>query len=150
MNFQENPSLGVFRVMKTIISTATALIIGGFLSSALAYKIAEPDDTEYKSTNGKYTLKINAETGLHRVCEGDKVLWSFKREVWHDEYHVSNDGKHVLWVAWEYVKDKQTKEQAVVVYSAEGTVIEKSYAEASKPRQYQAGDVGPVGDFWRI
>lgn len=138
-------------MMKTYILTATAIILSGFLSTVSAFKPAPQEDEEYKSANGKYTLKISAEEGIHRICEGEKVLWTFKYEVWHDDFFVSDDGKHVLRVAWEYVQNENAeRDDAIVVYSANGMVLHKNYAEVSKPREYLKDEIGPVGDFWRI
>lgn len=136
--------------MKTLFASMTALILGGFLSTASATSYAPPEDQAIPSPNGKFTLKITANTGEHRLMEGDKVLWSFKRDVWHDQYFVSNDGKHVLWVAWKYVKLEDAANKAIVVYSAKGEAVSRTYAEASKPRAYKDHEIGPIGDFWRI
>jgi hypothetical protein len=135
--------------MKTIL-TLSAVVLLGLINSANATKIASPKDQVVKSPNGQYHLQIKAKDGLHEMREGDKVLWSFNREVWHDDYFVSNDGKYVLWVSWASVKVDDVKTQALVVYSSECVALKKSYGEISTPRPYNKGEVGPIGDFWRI
>ena len=143
--------------MRTLILSLSALLCSGFLSSLTATSIAEPENMEVKSPNGKYVLKVDSKTGVHQLCEADpknpersKVIWQFHHQVWHNDYFVSDDGKHVLWVAWKYVKESQVKRPAVVVFSVEGKALSKSYAEASTPREYGKFDKGPIGDFWRI
>jgi len=137
--------------MRTFLLSLTTLMISGFLATALATSFAEPQDREVKSANGKYSLKIEAESGKHRIYEGEKLLWSFEREIWHDEYFVSNDGKHVLWVAWKFVREDQVKRDvAVKVYGAKGVEMSQTYDQVSQPRPYAEGEVGPIGDFWRI
>jgi hypothetical protein len=135
--------------MKTIL-TLSAVVLIGLISSANATKIASPRDQVVKSPNGQYHLQIKAKDGLHEIREGDKVLWSFNREVWHDKYFVSNDGKYVLWVSWDSVKVDDVKTQALVAYSSEGVALKRTYAELGTPRPYHEGEVGPIGDFWRI
>ena len=112
--------------MRTLFLSLTSLAVSGFLTSAMATSYAPPQDKEVKSANGKYTLKITAKTGEHRVFVGNKELWSFKRDVWHHETFLSNDGAHVVWVAWRHVKDESTaKGEAIAAYSAEGKVVSK-------------------------
>lgn len=136
--------------MRRFFFSLTILVVSGFLSSAMAFKVAQPESREVLSANGKYRLKIHAESGVHKVYEGKKELWSFERKVWHDEYFVSNDGRYVLWVAWVYVKDEHTDQgEAVIAYSAKGKAISWTYKEISKPKSYQNVRPGPIGDFWR-
>jgi hypothetical protein len=137
------------RTMKTIF-TLSAVVLFGLISSANATKIASPKDQVVKSPNEKYHLQIQAKNGLHEMREGDKVLWSFHKEVWHDKYFVSNDGKHVLWVSWASVKVDDLNTHALVVYSSDGVALKKSFGEISTPRPYNKGEIGPIGDFWRI
>ena len=137
--------------MRTLFLSITSLLMSGFLTTAMATKYAMPQDSEVKSDNGKYVLKITAKTGKHGVYEGDKLLWSFEREVWHNGYFLSNDGKHVLWVAWKHMKAEHTdKKEAVVAYAAEGKVMSKTFGQVSEPRPRGAREVGPIGDFWRL
>ena len=143
--------LRCLRGMRTLMMSLSALICSGFLTTAMATKYAQPKDHEVPSANGKFVLKISAETGEHRLCEGDKVLWKFKREVWHNDYFVSNDGQCVLWVAWRHVKEEATeKGEAVAVYSPEGKVLSKTFNQISKPRARGMREIGPIGDFWRL
>jgi hypothetical protein len=139
----------LIRAMKTIL-TLSAVVLLGLINSAKATSYADPEDQVVKSPNGQYHLHIKAKTGLHEMREGEKVLWSFNREVWHDDYFVSNDGKHVLWVSWDTVKEDDVKTEALVVYASAGVALKKTYAELGTPRPYHKGEVGPIGDFWRI
>ncbi|MFM7180527.1 MAG: hypothetical protein ACKO2G_03560 [Verrucomicrobiales bacterium] len=135
--------------MNTLLTFSTVIFFS-LISSARATKFAAPEDEEVKSPNGRYLLHINAKSGQHEVREGTKVLWSFKKDVWHNNYSVSNDGKHVLWVAWTFVKAEDIKTEALTVYSSEGVVLKKTYAELGTPRRYRDDEIGPIGDFWRI
>ncbi len=139
---------GVLHTMKTIIQTTALVLI--FVSTAMATKFAPPQDRVVKSLNGQYRLDINAKTGGHEIREGEKLLWSFKRDVRHHDYYLSNDGKFVLWVSWKFVKADDVKKEALAIYSSEGLIWKRSFAEASEPRRYQKREVGPIGDFWRI
>ncbi len=145
-------------IMRTLFLSLTSLLVAGFLTPAFATKFVQPEDHEVKSANGKYALKINAKTGEHKLFEGNpdkpgeaKELWSFKREVWHNDIFVANDGTHVLWVAWRHVKEESTeKGEAIIAYSAEGKVMSKTFNQISKPRARGPREVGPIGDFWRL
>lgn len=137
-------------LMKAILTVASILVVG-FLTKAMATSFAPPQDRVVKSPNGQYLLDINAKSGRHEVRKGKKLLWSFKREVWHHDYFVSNDGRFVLWVSWEYVQaDDVKKKEALTVYSSEGVALKKTFAEVGKPRPYRKDEIGPIGDFWRI
>lgn len=135
--------------MKTIL-TLSAVVLLGLLNSSQATSYADPKDHVVKSPNGQYHLHINAKSGLHELREGEKALWSFNREVWHDDYLVSSDGKHVLWVSWDSVKVDDVKTESLVVYSSDGVAFKKTFAELGTPRPYHKGEIGPIGDFWRI
>jgi hypothetical protein len=138
-------------MMKTILSALSALLLSGMMFQALATSYAEPEDRVVKSPNGKFALKIHAKKGLHEVKSGKKVLWSFQRDVWHDDYFVSNDGQRVLWVSDRYVSaEDANKKAALAVYSSKGVLLSKTGADVSKPRRYYKGEMGPIGDHWRI
>lgn len=138
--------------MRTFLLSFASLVIIGFLSQAMATRFAEPQDLQYQSPNGKYTLKITAKTGEHQLCEGDKVLWSFKRRLWYNDYFVSNDGKYVLWVEWQHTsKEFAGKTEAFAVHSADGKVISKNISNVSELREKRDGDsIGPFGQSVRI
>ena len=145
--------------MKTILTIASILAIG-FFTEAMATSYAPPEDRVVKSANGQYSLDINAETNRHEIRKGKKVLWSFERRIWHDEFYLSNDGQRVLWVAWENVQvddakrwrnrqaDQAQQEEAIVVYSPDGVLVRKTFAEVSAP--IKPVGPGPIGDFWRV
>lgn len=95
-----------------------------------ATSFGSPQDRAVKSPNGKCIPDINAKSDDHKILTGKKRFWSFKRNVWHDDYFISNDGKYVLWVAWEYVQEEDVKKKgALTVYSTEGVTLKKTYAE---------------------
>jgi len=142
-------NMGLSTVVRKL-TTSLVMACFCFISSAQATSYAKPKDRDIKSSNGQYLLHINAGSGLHEVKEGEKVLWSFEKNVWHNDYYVSDDGKYVLWVAWKYVKEEDLQAEAVVVYSSEGVVLKKTYAEVGTPRKYKEDEIGPIGDFWRI
>ena len=135
--------------MRAILTTS-AVILLCFVDSLMATKFGPPKDVEIKSPNGQFLLHISAESGRHEVREGSKVLWSFDRDVWHDDYFVSDDGQFVLWVSWFFVKAEDVKATALTVYSKSGAAFEKTFAELGTPRAYRKDEIGPIGDFWRI
>ena len=145
--------------MKTILITASILAIG-FLTKAMATSYAPPQDRVVRSPNGQYSLEINAKNSRHEIRKGKEVLWSFERRIWHDEFYLSNDGQRVLWVAWERVQvddgkgwrnrqaDEAQQEEAIVIYSPDGVILKKTFAEVSNPVKPEGP--GPIGDFWRV
>jgi hypothetical protein len=149
----------VIQMMKTILTIASILAIG-LLTDARATSFSQPEDRTVKSPNGEYQLDIHAESGLHDIRKDGKVLWSFTRQVWHDEFHLSNDGQRVLWVAWKHVQaagdkswmNRQAEDgheaEAIAVYSPDGLILKKTFAEVSLPKKREGP--GPIGDFWRI
>jgi len=135
--------------MRAILTTS-AVILLGFVDSVMATKFGPPKDREIKSPNGQFLLHISAQSCRHEVREGTKVLWSFDKDVWHNDYFVSNDGEFVLWVSWRFVKADDVKMTALTVYSKSGAALEKTFAELGTPRAYRKDEIGPIGDFWRI
>lgn len=134
------------------LALSFALFLGlGWSSLVSAFKVAPPQDRSVRSPNGQYVLEINAKSGQHQVKKGSKTLWSFKKGANYGEYCLSNDGRFVFWASWAYVQaDEAKKEVALAVYSSEGTVLQKRYAEVSVPRPYKEREIGPMGDFWRV
>lgn len=131
--------------------------------SGHATSYADPKSETIESANGKYTLITDPKTKNHKVYSSDNLkepLWSFERRIWHDEFFLSNDGQRVLWVAWEDVQvddgkewrnrqaDEAQQEEAVVVYSADGVIVKKTFADVSNPIKPEGP--GPIGDFWRV
>ena len=141
------------RILIPIIALFLAL---GNLVNATSF--VQPKDQKIYSSNGQYVLHIKAKSGHHDVRKSKggllpflrKHSWSFKREVRHDQYFVSNDGKYVLWVAWPFVQINSVQKPAIIIYSAKGEVLSRQYSDISKPRRYRRREVGPIGDFWRI
>ena len=146
--------------MKTILAIASILLAIGFLTESKATSYAPPQDRVVESPNGKYALNINAKTNRHEIRKGTEILWSFERSIWQDEFYLSNDGQRVLWIAWEHVQvadgkgwrnrqaDVEQQEEAVVVYSPDGVLLKKTFAEVSIP--VKPVGPGPIGDFWRV
>lgn len=146
--------------MKTIL-TLSSVVFLGFVNSAMATSYADPTDRVVESPNGHYSLEINTKTSRHEIRKGKEVLWSFERRIWHDEFYLSNDGQRVLWVAWEHMQvvedgkgwrnrqaDEAQQEEAIVVYSPDGVLVRKTFAEVSAP--IKPAGPGPIGDFWRV
>jgi hypothetical protein len=145
--------------MKTILAMVSILAFG-FLTKAMATSYGPPQNRVVKSPNGQYSLNINTRSSRHEIRKGKEVLWSFERRIWHDEFYLSNDGQRVLWVAWDHVQvddgkgwrnrqaDEAQQEEAVVVYSPDGVLLKKTFAEVSIPAK-PVGP-GPIGDFWRV
>lgn len=160
------------QVMKTKMKIMTSRAWIGLLVVVLtlalqlsghATSYADPKSETIESANGKYTLITDPKTKNHKVYSSDNLkepLWSFKRHIWHDEFFLSNDGQRVLWVAWEYVQvddgkgwrnreaDEAQQVEASVVYSPDGVLVRKTFAEVSNP--VKPIGPGPIGDFWRV
>ena len=136
------------RKMVGLIAVTTIIYLS--VSNCLATSFGPPTNRTVKSPNGEVELRIKAKSGRHVIYKGSRRLWSFKKEVWHNDYFVSNDGKYVMWVAWEFVSFENLDEAALIIFSADGEILRKSFSEVSTPRRYQRGEVGPIGDFWRI
>lgn len=140
------------RSLRSHIALVTVLFVA-FCHSASATSYASPSDRVVKSLGGKFELAIKAKSGQHIVRKSDqpaKILWSFSRPVWHHDYYVSSDGTYVVWVALPYVQTDELKNPAIVIYSAKGVVVEWTFNQVGGARRYNAGEIGPIGDFWRI
>lgn len=136
--------------MKSLRLLTPLFSIWLFLHPAAATSYAPPSDEVIKSPNGRFELHIKAKSGTHTIYQGKKRLWKFKRDVWHHACFLSDDGQHVLWLAWPFVKTEQLEEPALVIYGAKGELAKKSFKELCVPRKYRRNEIGPIGDFWRI
>ena len=122
------------------------------LTNAYATSYPAPKDQIITSPNGEYELKIQAESGWHMVRKSGalKNLWSFKRRVWHDEYHVGAEGKYLAWISWEWVRVADLDHPAMIVYSAQGEVARLTHKQIGGRRRKRFGETGPIGGMWRV
>lgn len=121
---------------------------------ALAYKPAPPTRHDVFSPNGKFVLDVNPISKRHTVYASDKrdqPLWAFERDVWQETHFLSNDGKALAVVMWQFVTlDSLADGICVEFWDRTGKVREHSFAELCPcPTRYYF-ESGPVGSFWRI
>ncbi|MBK8094420.1 MAG: hypothetical protein IPK32_21265 [Verrucomicrobiaceae bacterium] len=137
--------------MKTV--AVTIAIITAFLGDVFATSFAPPKDRLVKSENEHFVLRVHAKNGKHEVFAAKnpkRVLWSFTRPIWHDEYFVSDDGSRVVWIAWEFVKTDELQNNAVEIWSKDGIAKKASFKEVGDIHRPSSEQVAPIGDFWRI
>jgi hypothetical protein len=118
-----------------------------------ATSYAPPTEKEIHSENRNFLLHVNPETSIHTIydiTQQKRQIWSFKRDVWHDRYFINNRGTLVVWLSWKFCRVDDLDNPCIIVYNTDGTLFEYSYREVSKPRKYNKGEVGPIGNFWRI
>ncbi len=137
--------------MKTIaVSIAlVALFAGGVFGTSYA----PLQERLVKSQNGLFVLRVHPKDGMHEVFaakEPRRVLWSFTRTVWHDEYFVSDDGLRVAWIAWEFVKTDELQNSAVEIWTKDGIAKKASFTDVGDLHRPSSKEVTPIGDFWRI
>lgn len=115
-------------------------------------RFAPPEKDEVFSLNGKFYVKIDPDSETHQVfsIEDLEPIWEFQRKVWHEEYFIANDGQSVVLVAWPFVSEPNLDKPAIIVYRADGKADNLAYNAVSTPRKYHPGEVGPLGDRWRI
>ena len=138
--------------MKTLNSSVAVLLVSGLVNLAFAVEYPDPVDRVIESSNGKYLLKVDADTHIHEICEvlpdgkgKQKVLWSFKRDVWHNAYVLSNDGKRVLWIAHPNFHVRR-EEFSAMIYTADGVVWKRTVFQLSNP---QPSRKAGVKSTWR-
>lgn len=134
---------------------ALVLVCFAVSVTTFATSYGPPLDREICSPNGLFLLRIHARSGKHEVFGANspsrrKPLWSFVRHVWHDECFVSDDGNSVVWVAWQFVKKNDLQTNAIEVWSSQGLASQASYSKVGDVRPLSRGEVGPIGDFWRV
>ena len=137
--------------MKTAILTVA--LVAAFLGDALGTSYAPPEDRRVKSQNELFVLRVHPKGGKHEIFAAKdlkRVLWSFTRPVWHDEYFVSDDGLRVVWIAWEFVKTDELQNSAVEIWSKDGIVKKASFIELGDMHRPSSEQVAPIGGFWRI
>lgn len=139
--------------MSLSIKALFRVVLMAFASTAFATSYAPPTDREIKSSNGKYILRISAKDSMHYVFEKSspkKVLWSFSRHLWHDDYYLSDDGARVVWVAWPYVQVSETSKSAIEVWTKDGLKEAATFDKVGDLRKPSKGEIAPIGDFWRV
>ena len=136
--------------MKPGIIAATLVLA----SSVSATSYAPPKSKEVVSTNGKFHLKVDAQTKIHEVngSFANKFIpkWNFCHDVFGTDFFVSDNGETVVVVSWPFVAEPLLDEPAVVVYTRHGARRMYSYRELSKPRALKRNDRGPAGEDWRV
>lgn len=153
LHYSPNSELGDFFtsiVRTTLLILVTLITVSGPL---LATSYAPPKRQVIRSATGEWELVVDPQSDVHSVRRSawpHQRLWSLRAPVGFQAYFVSNDGRRVVAVQWEYCKTDELDSPAVTVYR-EGR-LEKafSYRSISRPRRYRAGEGGPIGNFWRI
>ena len=137
--------------MKTV--TLTIVLIAAFLVDVFGTSYAPPQERLVKSQNELFVLRVHPKGGKHEIFaakDPQRVLWSFTRPVWHDEYFVSDDGLRIVWIAWQYVKTDELQNGAVELWSKDGIAKKASFTEVGDIHRPSSEQVAPIGDFWRI
>lgn len=121
-------------------------------SDALAFKPAPPKRHDVFSPNGKFVLDVDPNAKQISVFAADKrdqPLWSFKNWAW-SGHHLSNDGKVVAILHWEFVSVKDLDEGVCVTFLNEaGKLKEHRFADLCPHPRRLWMEPGPVGSFWR-
>jgi hypothetical protein len=138
---------------KMKIVAVTIVLVAAFLGHVFGTSYAPPEDRLLKSQNELFVLRVHPKSGKHEIFAAKnpkRVLWSFTRPVWHDEYFVSDDGLHVVWVSWEFVKTDDLQNSAVEIWCKDGIAQKGSYTEIGDIRRPSSEQVSPIGESWRI
>lgn len=144
VDFSTSPLRTTFFILVTLITV---------ISPLLATSYPPPQRQILRSTNGEWELVVDPRSEVHSVRRSawpHRRLWSFSAPVDLQTYFVSNDGQRVVVVQWEYCKANDLDSPAVTIYRAGRRERAYSYRSISRPRRYRAGEVGPIGSFWRI
>jgi hypothetical protein len=156
----------------------TFLLIAALTATLSATSIKPQDSHEVKSSNGKFTLQVDAESGTHKVTgefASGLGSWEFKHDASQHQFFVSDDGQAAAVVHWHWCGGfgLELDSPAVVIYgrtavegggrrtlpngdeifvssSRPGVLRSYTYSELSKPRQRKPDEIGPIGDFWRV
>src|SRR5438128_2073608 len=86
---------------------------------ALAFKPASPVRHDVLSPNGAFVLDVNPSAKrltVYPAGKRDQPLWSFERPVWQEKHFLSNDGKVVAVVTWEFVQVDEVDEGTCVEF----------------------------------
>lgn len=132
---------------------AGLLLILLFAGPALGYKPASPVRHDVYSPNRAFVLDVDpAAKRLTVYAAGDRQtpLWSFDRSVWQEQHFLSDDGRTVGLVTWQFVKlDELSDGVCVEFWNRDGLLREYTFAElCPHPGNFYI-ESGPVGDFWR-
>jgi len=136
--------------MNKILLLLSLVALTGKLA-ATSYAPKKSHDVE--STNGKFTLHVDAEDLTHKVSGKFAARipeWKFHHSVWLHSFFVSDDGESAAVVHWPYCKVEDLDEAAVVIYGRGGARRIYTYRQLSEPRKLRGDENGPIGDFWRV
>jgi hypothetical protein len=156
----------------TLLSTAALTV----MLSATSFKPQENHDVA--SSNGKFTLHVDAKTGTHTITgefASGVGTWEFKHDASQHQFFVSDDGQAAAVVHWRWCggfgleldkpavviygrtavegggkRTLPTGEEVFVSSSRPGVLRSYTYKELSKPRERKPEEIGPIGDFWRV
>jgi len=120
---------------------------------AFGTKYRSPQQQTVYSENKVYFVQLDPvsdKQSIFSANDSKTPLWSFKQQVGQGEYFISTNGSVVTYVAWKFCRKQDLKNPAVVIYYQDGHSQKYSYKQLSQPRKYKLGEVGPIGDFWRI
>ncbi len=121
------------------------------ISTAFATKMAAPPPEKIYSANQKYYIDFDPTAQKQNVMKNNQILWSFAYPVaFDDKLFISNNGKYIYVVRSRFVQNDDLNKPALFVFSPVGLKTQYTYNKLSVPRRYQAGEAGPIGDFWRV
>lgn len=123
-----------------------------FHCSATSY--AMPQAHNVYSPNKAFFLIVNPKNNTHTIRSAknsEKILWHFKKEVWHYPFLVSNNGNTVATIAWKHVGEDNLDSTGVQIWNKNGVIKSIKIKDlCPNPPQTEKLDViGPIGEAWR-
>jgi hypothetical protein len=123
------------------------------VGEVLAYKPAVAQRHDVYSRNGAFVLDLDPQAKRLTVFAAGKrdvPLWSVDRHVRLQRPFLSNNGKVVALVAWEFVDvDSLDKGVCIEFLNDKGKFREYTFNELCPHPAYAFWASGPVGLFWR-
>lgn len=133
----------------------TLIALAALSASLTATSLAPPESREMASTNGRFKIHVNVDSGTHKIT-GEFALaaqpWDFKHDASFHDFFVSDDGQAAAVVNWRWCGGfgLEPDSPAVVIYGRAGVTRSYTYNQLSKPRERKPDEIGPIGDFWRV
>ncbi|MCL6271383.1 hypothetical protein M3P05_15790 [Sansalvadorimonas sp. 2012CJ34-2] len=124
-----------------------------FTSQLYATSFAPPPKERIYSENGKYFALVDPSSkriSVHEENDPNTERWFFGWKIWHDTWAVANSGNTVVWVAWKYLTEDDIDRPCIAVFDFSGVKQFYRCGELTKPRKFEANEIGPIGGFWRI
>jgi hypothetical protein len=128
-----------------------AVVLAVCCGRAHATKYGEEPHFEVTSSNGKFLLAVDAQSGVHRIyatSDRKSPIWTFRRPTQLATFFISDDGATVAAVAWQFVRADDMDEPAVEFLNARGRFASHAHRElvAHPPRVRGSG---PIRGTWR-